>query len=92
MREIILFFWGKDERECEKRREIVIKILVSSHAPCPVYVRLGIKENRNSKKKKKRKIKEKKLVSLDKVKNKIKILNVILSEISKWIENFFFYF
>ena len=58
MREIILFFWGKDEREHEKRREIVIKILVSSHAPCLVYVRLGIKENRNSKKKKKkRKIK-----------------------------------
>ena len=24
----------KDEREREKRREIVIKILVSSHAPC----------------------------------------------------------
>ena len=47
----------KDEREREKRREIVIKILVSSHAPCLVYVRLGIKENRNSKKKKKRKIK-----------------------------------
>ena len=30
----------KDEREREKRREIVIKILVSSHAPCLVYVRL----------------------------------------------------
>ena len=29
-------------------------------------------------------------MSLDKVKNKIKILNVILSEISKWIENFLF--
>ena len=43
----------KDEREREKRREIVIKILVSSHAPCLVYVRLKQK----FKKEKKRKIK-----------------------------------